>query len=115
MPTVLATTNLTVDEDGLPNRNIDEAPLQAVPSETDSTESVTASGIAVVNFGADVPGNLLASIKLLDTGTLDGQLKTLDGADVVFALESGALVGKSGGVEIIRIAITGAVLGSQSW
>lgn len=111
VPNILRIANLTVDEDGLPNANVDAAPLQASPSETDSTESATASGTAVVNFGADVPANLLASIKLVDTGALDGQLKTLDGVDVVFALESGALVGRSGGAEVIRIEVSGAVLG----
>lgn len=111
VPNILRISNLTVDEDGLPNANVDAAPLQASPSETDSTESTTASGTAVVNFGADVPANLLASIKLVDTGALDGQLKTLDGVDVVFALESGVLVGRSGGNEVIRIEISGAVLG----
>ena len=35
--------------------------------ETDSTESLTASGTAVVNFGNDVPANLLGSIVLVDT------------------------------------------------
>ena len=111
IPNILRISNLTVDEDGLLNANVDAAPLQASPSETDSTESATASGTAVVNFGADVPANLLASIKLVDTGALDGQLKTLDGVDVVFALESGALVGRSGGAEVIRIEVSGAVLG----
>lgn len=111
VPNILRISNLTVDEDGLPGANADAAPLQTTPSETDSTESATASGTAVVNFGADVPTDLLASIKLVDTAALDGQLKTLDGADVVFALESGDLVGRSGGMEVVRIEITGAAAG----
>ena len=35
---------------------------------------LTASGTAVVNFGNDVPANLLGSIVLVDTPALDGQL-----------------------------------------
>ena len=47
--------------------------------ETDSTESLTQSGTVVVNFGNDVPFNLLNSIVLQDTRALDGQLQRLNG------------------------------------
>ena len=114
VPNILRISNLTVDEDGLAGANVDAVPLQSSPSETDSTESATGSGTALVNFGADVPANLLASIKLVDTAALDGQLKTLDGVDVVFVLESGVLVGRSGGAEVIRIEISGAVAGPNA-
>ena len=65
-------SNLTVDEDGFANAAVDT--VTARTDETDSTESLTASGTAVVNFGSDVPANLLGSIVLVDTPALDGQL-----------------------------------------
>ena len=48
--------------------------LTARTDETASTGSLTQSGTAVVNFGNDVPANLLGSIVLVDTPALDGQL-----------------------------------------
>ena len=74
-------------------------------NETDSTERLTASGIAVSTFGNDVPANLLGSIVLVDTPALDGQLTTHDGQSVTFALEAatGDLVGSAGATEVIRI------------
>ena len=95
VPSVVSTTNLTVDEDGFAAAPIDT--VTARTDETDSTESLTASGTAVVNFGNDVPANLLASIVLVDTAALDGQLQTLDGQSVTFALDRhGDLVGTVG-------------------
>ena len=112
VPSVVSTTNLTVDEDGfLATRNLDQVPPAA--NETDSTESlIDTSGIAKVTFGNDVPANLLTSIQLVDTAALDTQLTTLAGNPVVFALEAGTgdLVGKDGSTEVIRIHITGASL-----
>ena len=112
VPSVVSTTNLTVDEDGfLATRNLDQVPPAA--NETDSTESLTdTTGIAKVTFGNDVPANLLTSIKLVDTAALDTQLTTLAGNPVVFALEAatGDLVGTDGATEVIRIHITGASL-----
>ena len=97
-PSVVSTTNLTVDEDGfLTTRNLDEVPPAA--NETDSTESLTDStGIAKVTFGNGVPATLLTSIQLVDTAALDTQLTTLAGNPVVFALEAGTgdLVGTDG-------------------
>ena len=85
-------SNLKVDEDGFPAAANDT--LTARTDETDSAESLTASGTAVVNFGSDVPANLLGSIVLVDTPALDGQLQTLDGQSVTFALDGlGDLVG----------------------
>ena len=111
-PSVVSTTNLTVDEDGfLTTRNLDKVPPAA--NETDSTESLTDStGIAKVTFGNGVPANLLTSIELVDTAALDTQLTTLAGNPVVFALEAGTgdLAGKDGSTEVIRIHITGASL-----
>jgi hypothetical protein len=110
-PLVKTTTNLSVDEDGFAGHNPDGGTLLH-PAETAGTNSLTdTSGSAVVNFGNDVPSNLLASIVLVDNPAYDTQLKTLDGVAVTFALESGALVGRSGGTEVIRIAITGATTG----
>ena len=112
VPSLVSTTNLTVDEDGfLATRNLDQVPPAA--NETDSTESLTdTTGIAKVTFGNDVPADLLGSIVLVDTAALDAQLTTLAGNPVVFALEAGTgdLVGKDGSTEVIRIHITGASL-----
>ncbi|WP_432288653.1 tandem-95 repeat protein (plasmid) [Aminobacter sp. BA135] len=110
-PTVSSAANLVVDEDGFANAAVDTSTTRA--DETDSTESLTQSGTAVVNFGSDVPANLAASIALVDTAGLDGQLQTLAGNAVNFGLESGALVGRDSvtNAEVIRIAVTGAVAG----
>ncbi len=113
VPNILGTTNLAVDEDGLPGANADANPLQGAPAEVAGTGLASATGTATVNFGADVPANLAASIILLDTAGLDTQIKTLDGTFVTFALESGALVGRSGGTEVIRIAVTDADAGTN--
>ena len=103
-------TNLTVDEDGFANAANDT--VTARTDETDSTESLTASGTAVVNFGSDVPANLLGSIVLVDTPALDGQLHTHDGQSVTFALDgSGDLVGSAGATEVIRIHLVSAAAG----
>ena len=82
-------TNLTVDEDGFANAANDT--VTARTDETASTESLTATGTAVVNFGNDVPANLLGSIVLVDTPALDGQLHTHDGQSVTFALTAAAI------------------------
>ena len=103
-------SNLTVDEDGFANAANDT--VTARTDETDSTESLTASGTAVVNFGSDVPANLLGSIVLVDTPALDGQLQTHDGQSVTFALDgSGDLVGSAGATEVIRIHLVSAAAG----
>ena len=87
--------------------------LTARTDETASTESLTASGTAVVNFGNDVPANLLGSIVLVDTPALDGQLHTHDGQSVTFALSGGDLVGtvSAGATEVIRIHLVSAAAG----
>ena len=104
-------TNLEVDEDGFLNAANDT--VTARTDETDSTESLTATGTAVVNFGNDVPANLPGSIVLVDTPALDGQLQTHDGQSVVFALSGGDLVGtvSAGATEVIRIHLVSAVAG----
>ena len=103
-------SNLTVDEDGFANAANDT--VTARTDETDSTESLTATGTAVVNFGSDVPANLLGSIVLVDTPALDGQLHTHDGQSVTFALDGiGDLVGSAGATEVIRIHLVSAVAG----
>ena len=105
-------SSLTVDEDGFANAANDTATART--DETDSTESLTATGTAVVNFGSDVPANLLGSIVLVDTPALDGQLHTHDGQSVVFALDgSGDLVGtvSAGASEVIRIHLVSAAAG----
>ena len=106
---VVSATNLTVDEDGFANAANDA--LTARTDETASTGSLTASGTAVVNFGNDVPADLLGSIVLVDTAALDGQLHTHDGQSVTFALSGGDLVGSAGATEVIRIHLVSAAAG----
>ena len=100
-----------VDEDGFANAANDT--VTARTDETASTGSLTASGTAVVNFGTDVPANLLGSIVLVDTPALDGQLHTHDGQSVTFALSGGDLVGtvSAGATEVIRIHLVSAAAG----
>ena len=86
---VVSTTNLTVDEDGFANAANDT--VTARTDETASTGLLTQSGTAVVNFGSDVPANLMGSIVLVDTSALDGQLHTHDGQSVTFALVGAAI------------------------
>ena len=105
-------SNLKVDEDGFATAANDT--VTARTDETDSTESLTATGTAVVNFGNDVPANLLGSIVLVDTPALDGQLHTHDGQSVTFALDGlGDLVGtvSAGATEVIRIHLVSAAAG----
>ena len=112
IPQIGETENLTVDEDGFPSANVDGTPLR--PGETDSTESLVDTGNVVVNFGADVPANPVAAFALLDTAALDGQLQTLAGTSVTFALVGGKLVGSAGGVTVLTLEVTGAsVAGSN--
>ena len=116
VPQVVATQNVVVDEDGFVLTAAVDT-LTPRSDETDSTESLTGSGTATVDFNNDVPVSLAGSIVLVDTLALDNQLQTLDGLNVTFALDiSGDLVGTvSGGTrEVIRIEITGAALGVPS-
>jgi T1SS-143 domain-containing protein len=108
-PLVGTPQNLTVDEDGFAFANKDANTPRV--DETNGGGSLTHAGQVVVTFGADVPANLLASIVLKDDAALDGQLQTLNGVNVTFALEGGDLVGRSGGTEVIRIEITDAQAG----
>src|SRR6185295_2418089 len=111
VPSVVSTTNLTVDEDGFAFAANDA--LTARNDETASTGLLTQSGTAVVNFGNDVPTTLSTSIALVDTPALDGQLHTLDGQSVTFALSGGDLIGtvSGGATEVIRLHIESAVAG----
>jgi VCBS repeat-containing protein len=114
-PLVGTITNLEVDEDGFAYAADDTVTTR--DDETDSTESLTdTTGTVTVDFGNDVPANLLASIVLVDEGALDAQLQS-DGQDVDFALDiDGDLVGTvdGGATEVIRIEITGAALGTNT-
>src|SRR4030095_5231412 len=113
VPQVGTPQNIVVDEDGLAGANVDSAPLQGDPAETDSTENATGSGQVVVSFGGDVPpAPLVNSIVLLDSPALDGQLVDLDGNPVTFALNgSGQLIGTANSVTVMIISVTGAVAG----
>ena len=110
-PQVGTPTDLTVDEDGFAVAADDLETTR--DDETDSTESLTdTSGMVTVDFGNDVPANLLASIVLVDEASLDTQLES-DGQAVEFALVGTALVGTvdGGTTDVIRIEITGAAAG----
>ncbi|WP_037505022.1 Ig-like domain-containing protein, partial [Sphingobium bisphenolivorans] len=110
-PSILLAQSVTVDEDGLTGANVDAGRT----GEVASTGSASATGQIVVDFFKDVPAqaDALASIKLVDSGALDGQLKTLAGANVTFALDgAGDLVGSSAGGEVIRIHIVSATVGT---
>ena len=61
--------------------------VTARTDETDSTESLTATGTAVVNFGNDVPADLLGSIVLVDTAGAGRPAADADGQSVTFALD----------------------------
>jgi large repetitive protein len=110
-------TSLAVDEDGLTGANADDG--QTDPAEVTGTNSASdLSGSVVVDYGNDVPADLLGSVVLVDDPAYDTQIRTLDGNFVTFALELNTatmrddLVGRSvGGDEVIRIAITGATAG----
>nr|WP_254082099.1 Ig-like domain-containing protein [Devosia sp. WQ 349K1] len=97
-----------VDEDGLGGANVDGTPL--VSGEVDSTENASYTGTITVNYGNDVPADLLGAIKLATTG-LDGQLDAL-GEDVIWALSADGrtLTGSvgAGATEVMSIAITAA-------
>ncbi len=113
-PRVGQAADLSVDEDGFANANLNSNPLQTNPSEVSGSASLSDTGSVTVNFGGDVPANLSASIVLLDSAIYDTQLKTLDGNPVTFAIESGVLIGRdSGGAEVIRVTVTGAALGTN--
>src|SRR5439155_12928898 len=111
VPSVSSTSNLTVDEDGFGFAANDAVTARA--DETASTASLTQSGTAVVNFGNDVPATPSSSIALLDSAALDGQLHTLDGQSVTFALVGGDLVGagSGGATEVSRLHMVSAVGG----
>ncbi|MBJ7438893.1 MAG: VCBS domain-containing protein [Sphingopyxis sp.] len=105
-PQIRQADNVTVDEDGLPGANLDNGR----PGEVVSTGSATATGAIVIDFGGDVPATLAGSLVLNDSAALDTQL-TVDGVAVTFAKDGADLVGSVGGVEVIRISITGVVAG----
>ncbi len=111
VPKISVANDVIVDEDGLQGANLDGVPLRT--GETDANELAVNTGTAVVNFGNDVPSNLLASIQLVATAALDGQLQTLAGVNVTFALESGKLVGRPAGIgtAVVTIEIVKASAG----
>lgn len=96
-------SSLVLDEDTLPAGNDDsnQATEQAVTEQT--------TGSVVVDFGNDVPANLLESFSFLTTG-LNNQLQTSTGTSVTFSIaQNGDLVGTAAGNEVVRITVTGAV------
>ncbi len=102
--TILSAENAKVDEDGLPGAN----PDASRPGEVDGGGMTMDTGLIVVDFitVGDIPADLDASIKLLDTPGLDGQLTALNGSPITFALVGVKLVGTAAGVgDIITIEI----------
>ena len=98
---------VTVDEDGFPFAADDTATPRI--DETNSTESTVGTVTITVGF-ANTPADLPGSIALIDSPGLDGQLHTLDGQSVTFALDGDELVGTvdGGSTEVLRLAITDA-------
>ncbi|NNC47640.1 MAG: tandem-95 repeat protein [Sphingomonas sp.] len=110
-PQISGLDNVNVDEDGLGGNNPDDG-------DTDSTEidgggSATASDTFTVDYGADTPANPLAAIQFINVNDLDLLGLESGGEAIDFELESGAIVGRADGVEVVRIEITGAVSGSN--
>ena len=65
--------------------------------------------MAKVNFGNDVPANLLTSIVLLDTARAGRSVAETERSNGVFALERRRRPGRPDGpTEVIRIHISGA-------
>ncbi len=108
VPSVTNVENSVVDEDGFIVTANNDA-LTPRGGEIDSTESLTDAAEITVNFGNDVPVNLLASIVLNDDPALDLQLVSLNGVPVTFANDGPqALVGSAGLTPVIRIEVTSA-------
>ena len=106
IPSIGTAEDLSVDEDGLRGAN---------PPGDPHGGNLVDSGQVVVQFGNDVPSNLLAAINLIDSSSLDTQLKQ-DGQPITFSLDgSGHLIGQVNGTgpAVVTIAITGATLGAN--
>jgi len=101
-----ATSDAEVDEDGFGSANADTP----TGFETASSGMLSDTQTITVNFGTDFPGDINAAFVFDDSPALDGQLTTLDGNPVNFALESGDLVGRDSVTNdvVITIAVTGA-------
>ena len=102
--------NVALDEDGFAFANADAAPL--LPTEFDGNEFLVNTGTVTVDFGDDAPAglaNLLAAFDFINFAALDGQLQTLDGDSVTFALVGDDLVGSTSDGEVITIEVTNAV------
>ncbi|RYD44483.1 MAG: tandem-95 repeat protein [Sphingomonadales bacterium] len=105
-PQIRTPVNVTVDEDGLAGANVDNG----LPGEVASTNSASANGTIIVNFGSDVPATLAGSLILNDSAALDTHL-TVGGVAVTFAKVGNDLVGSVAGNEVIRISLTTAAAG----
>ena len=103
-PSVIAASDVIVDEDGLVGANADDGQ----PGEVVSTNSATGTGSVRIEFGNDVPVALAGSLVLNDLSSLDGQVMTTAGEAVTFALQGGDLVGSAGGEDVLRISLTSA-------
>ncbi|PWE18516.1 hypothetical protein DDZ18_02610 [Marinicauda salina] len=104
-------------EGSLKTGDIDYAPEIDVAEDTSVDEDGLAGGDGpaglasdageiTIDFGGDVPADPSTALTLFVDG-LDGQL-TSGGVPVTFAVEGGDIVGRAGGTEVIRIAITGS-------
>ena len=95
-PSIESVDNVIVDEDGLAGiANEDEAGLQDDPEELDANEDADVTGEIEVDYGNDLPADVDGAIALVDNGSLDNQLVSLDGDPILFTLEGGELVGRA--------------------
>lgn len=101
-----------LDEDGFSYANKDARR----DGEVEGSNLEQQSAVVVVDFGRDVPANLLKSFEFLNPASLSGQLQALDGQDIVFVAVGRNLVGTAGvaAKELVRIELDSALLGPGS-
>ncbi|MBJ7576779.1 choice-of-anchor K domain-containing protein [Devosia sp. MC532] len=101
-----------LDEDGLPQAAADSSPLRA--GETASSGASSQQINILVQYGNDAPTDLMGSFELLGSANLNGQLQGLDGLLLTFAVEGGAIVGRSStGEPLLTISLSGATRGGN--
>ncbi|PWE18606.1 hypothetical protein DDZ18_03100 [Marinicauda salina] len=100
-----ATASITLQPDSTPEISAAATDLNTDDDDTQGGVS-TDTGSVTIDYGNDSAG---ATFALSDAG-LAGELQTLDGQDVVFAIEGGALVGRAQADDsiVIEIEVTGS-------
>src|SRR3546814_3654247 len=104
-PQIRNAADVTVDEDGRANANIDNG----LPGEVTSTGSASASGTIIVDFGSDIPATLAGSLILNDSAALDTQL-TVGSVPVTFTKDGADLVGSRSEAQPSETPVTNAHL-----